>query len=194
MPAFTLSRRRALLGVACALAALLIGSRVLGSPRPAVDSASPPFPTPIEAAPAASPTEVVVDVVGAVRRPGVYRLRSGSRVADAIAKAGGPTARADPAPVNRAAPLVDGQQLLIPARSRLRPAPGPGPPAPSAPLSLSSATPEELDTLPGIGPVTAQKIVAYREQNGPFTSVDELDAIAGIGSKRLESLRGLVVP
>jgi competence protein ComEA len=194
MPAFTLSRRRALVGVACALAALLIGSRVVGSSPPAMESPSPSFPTTIEAAPAAAPTEVVVDVVGAVRRPGVYRLRPGSRVADAIARAGGPTAKADSALVNRAAPLVDGQQLLVPARSRLRPAAGPGPPAPSAPLSLSSATPEQLDALPGIGPVTAQKIVAYREQNGPFTSVDELDAIAGIGSKRLDSLRGLVVP
>ncbi|HEY7397917.1 MAG TPA: ComEA family DNA-binding protein [Gaiellaceae bacterium] len=141
---------------------------------------------------------IVVDVVGAVRRPGLYRLARGSRVADAVTRAGGLTRRAERAAVNLAAPLADGEQVVVAARG----APGVsaaaagtgGAPGPSAPISLSVATAEQLDALPGVGPVTAQKIVAYREQHGPFTSVAELDAIPGIGPARLDELKGLVVP
>jgi len=139
---------------------------------------------------------LVVDVAGAVRRPGLVRLPKGARVSDAIARAGGLTAHAERDSVNLAAPVSDGQQVLVPARG----SPGIGTPggaaggAASGPVSLSSATAEQLDTLPGIGPVTAQKIVDYRAQHGSFTSVDGLDAIPGIGPARIAELQGLVVP
>jgi competence protein ComEA len=140
---------------------------------------------------------LVVDVAGAVRRPGLVRLPKGARVSDAIARAGGLTAHAERDSVNLAAPVSDGQQVLVPVRG----SPGSGLPggagaggAASGPVSLSSATAEQLDTLPGIGPVTAQKIIDYRAQHGSFTSVDGLDAIPGIGPARIAELQGLVVP
>jgi competence protein ComEA len=136
---------------------------------------------------------LVVDVVGAVRRPGLVRLREGSRVADAIAHAGGLERSAERAGVNFAAPVADGQQVLVPRHGAVAAAGGAGA-AVAGPVSLSSATAEQLDALPGVGPVTAEKIVAYRQQHGSFRSVDELDAIAGIGPSRLADLRGLVVP
>jgi len=142
------------------------------------------------AAPAAR-SLVVVDVVGAVRRPGVYRLPSGSRVETAVARAGGLTAHADLAAVNLAAPLADGEQVVVAARGTGGVGAGA---APGAPVSLSTATAEQLDALPGIGPVTAQKIVDYRQQHGGFASVADLDAIPGIGPARLQNLQGLVVP
>jgi len=153
------------------------------------------LPASSSARPRAAPG-LVVDVEGAVRRPGLVRLPSGSRVADAVARAGGPTRRADRSGVNLAAPVSDGQQVVVPRAG----AAGGGVPtaaggaASSGPVSLSSATPEQLDALPGVGPVTAQKIVDYRTQHGAFHSVDELDAIPGIGPARLADLRGLVVP
>ena len=135
---------------------------------------------------------LVVDVVGAVRRPGVYRLRAGARVQDAVVRAGGLTRRADPLTVNLAAPLADGEQVVVSARGS--PGAGGSGAAAGAPVSLNTATAEQLDALPGIGPVTAQKIVEYRQQHGGFTSVADLDAIPGIGPARLQNLQGLVVP
>jgi competence protein ComEA len=138
---------------------------------------------------------IVVDVVGAVAHPGLYHLPQRSRVADAVARAGGLTRRAERAAVNLAAPIADGQQILVAARGSPTGAAGAvGSSATANPLSLRSATAEQLDTLPGVGPVTAQKIVAYRQEHGPFTSVEALDAIAGIGPARLADLKGLVVP
>jgi competence protein ComEA len=138
---------------------------------------------------------IVVDVVGAVAHPGLYHLPQRSRVADAVARAGGLTRRAERAAVNLAAPIADGQQILVAARGSPTGAAGAvGSSATANPVSLSSATAEQLDTLPGVGPVTAQKIVAYRQEHGPFTSVEALDAIAGIGPARLADLKGLVVP
>jgi competence protein ComEA len=137
---------------------------------------------------------IVVDVEGAVRRAGLVRLASGSRVSDAIARAGGLTARAERTAVNLAAPVSDGQQVLVPARGAGGGAVGGGGGAAAGPVSLSAATPEQLDALPGIGPVTAQKIVSFRQQHGAFHSVDELDAIPGIGPARIADLKGLVVP
>jgi competence protein ComEA len=136
-----------------------------------------------------------VHVVGAVRRAGLFRLRDGSRVADALARAGGPTRHADLTAVNLAAPLFDGQQVVVPRRG----APGvagavPGPPGSGMKVSLASATVEQLDELPGIGPVTAQKIVDWRTTHGPFRSVDDLDDVPGIGPARIEQLRDLVTP
>ena len=142
---------------------------------------------------------LVVDVVGAVRRPGLVRLREGARVADAIARAGGLGRKAERAGVNLAAPVADGQQVVVPERGAalaggLSAGGGGAGGAPAGPVSLSAATAEQLDGLPGVGPVTAQKIVAYRQQHGAFRSVDELDAIPGIGPSRIADLRGLVVP
>jgi competence protein ComEA len=143
---------------------------------------------------AATARLLVVDVAGAVRRPGLYRLPQGARVADAVARAGGLARHADPALINLAAPLADGEQVLVSAQGGGAGAVAAGGASPSAPVHLNSADAEELDGLPGVGPVTAQKIVTYREQHGPFTSLDGLDAIPGIGPARIASLKGLAVP
>ena len=136
---------------------------------------------------------LVVHVVGAVRRAGLFRLPEGARVADALTRAGGPTARADLSLVNLAAPLADGQQVVVPRRGPPGSAPA-GAPATGVKVSLAMATVEQLDELPGIGPVTAQKIVDWRATHGPFRSVEDLDAIPGIGPARVEQLRDLVTP
>jgi competence protein ComEA len=142
---------------------------------------------------------VVVHVAGAVRRPGVYRLAGGQRVADAVERAGGATRRADLGGVNLAAKLEDGRQIIVPRRGAAGAAGGPASTgssggaasaaAPAAPVNLNTATPEQLDTLPGVGPATVQKIVEYREQHGGFGSVEELGQVSGIGEKRLAALR-----
>jgi competence protein ComEA len=155
---------------------------------------------PVHAAGAAParPTLLVLDVAGAVRRPGLVRLPQGSRVADAIARAGGFTRHAERSGVNLAAPVADGQQVLVPTRGVAGAAGGGAGGAasggPAGPVSLSAASAEQLDALPGVGPVTAQKILAYRQQHGAFHTVDELDAIPGIGPARIANLQGLVVP
>jgi competence protein ComEA len=136
-----------------------------------------------------------VNVVGAVRRPGLYRLKDGSRVADAVIRAGGPTPKAQIEVLNLAARIADGEQIVVPRRGVGIPAAAAsGGVAAAGPVHLNSATLEQLDALPGVGPVTAQKILDYRQQHGVFGSVDELDAIVGIGPARLEQLRGLVAP
>ncbi|HET9242892.1 MAG TPA: ComEA family DNA-binding protein [Gaiella sp.] len=135
---------------------------------------------------------LTVHVVGAVRRAGLFRLREGARVADALARAGGPTRRADLAAVNLAAPLVDGQQVVVPRRGAAGATAGA--PVAGSKVSLAVATVEQLDELPGIGPVTAQKIVDWRSTHGPFRSVEDLDAVPGIGPARIEQLRDLVTP
>ena len=135
--------------------------------------------------------KLFVHVVGAVHRPGLFRLKDGTRVADAVARAGGPTSRADLSAVNLAAPLVDGQQVIVPRRGPDgMPAALAGTSAPGAKVSLASATAE----LPGIGPVTAEKIVDWRTTHGPFRSVDDLDDVPGIGPAHIEQLRDLVTP
>lgn len=185
------TRARALAIVGAALVVLVVLGKLLA--HAGAPSAARPRPAPIPVA--APPPEVVVDVVGAVRRPGLYRLREGGRIADALASAGGTTAKADLELVNLAAPIADGEQIVVPRRGAAGPASGAGASAaPTGPVHLSTATVEQLDALPGIGPVTAQKIVDYRTAHGAFHSVDELDAIAGIGPARLEQLRGLVAP
>jgi len=153
---------------------------------------APLAPHAARVAPAARP--LMVDVAGAVRRPGLYRFELGSRVADAIARAGGLARRAERTAVNLAAPLADGEQVLVAARGSPSVGAAGAPSGTTGPVSLSSATAEQLDTLPGVGPVTAQKIIEYRQAHGPFTSVDGLDAIPGIGPARLADLRPLVVP
>ncbi|MDX6598226.1 MAG: competence protein ComEA [Gaiellales bacterium] len=134
---------------------------------------------------------VVVHVVGAVRHPGVYRMAAGSRARDAVRRAGGAGPRADLGSVNLAALLADGEQVHVP--SRVRPggatATGSRAPAPAAVVHLNGASADDLDSLDGIGPALAERIVAYRVAHGGFRSVDELDEVTGIGPVRLEALR-----
>jgi competence protein ComEA len=191
MPSLPIPRRHALVAAAVLLAVLALAGRMLASAgAPSVQPVAPLVP---EAAPATE--QLVVHVAGAVRRPGLYELKEGSRVSDAVARAGGATAKADTAAVNLAAPLADGIQVLIPSRIAGAAGAGAGGAGGAAPrVSLSSATIADLDALPGIGPVTAQKIVDYRSQHGGFGSVDDLDAIPGIGPARIEQLRDLVTP
>jgi competence protein ComEA len=140
---------------------------------------------------------VVIVVAGAVRRPGVYRLSSGARVEDALQRAGGATHRADLSQVNRAAKLEDGRQILVPLRASASLAAGGGAAAtapgaaatPVVPLDLNTANLEQLETLDGVGPATAQKILDYRTAHNGFGSVGELDQVPGIGPKRLAALR-----
>jgi competence protein ComEA len=139
--------------------------------------------------------DLVVHVSGAVRDPGVYRLPDGSRVTDAIERAGGPAGAAMPDAINLAAPLADGQQITVPARSRAPVGVGASlPGATDGAISLGSATLEELDTIEGIGPVTAEAILAFRDERGGIASVDELDQISGIGPTTMEALRARLQP
>jgi competence protein ComEA len=150
---------------------------------------------------------IVVHAAGAVSRPGLYRLPRGSRVADLLDAAGGPTLETDLDRVNLAAPLADGQRLYLPRRGEVSPSVvgpdggagsggGAGPGASgsasaSAPIDLNTATAEQLDALPGVGPATAAAIVAHRERNGPFTSIEGLLDVRGIGPAKLEAIRDL---
>lgn len=138
--------------------------------------------------------ELVVHVAGAVREPGVYRLPLGSRVTDAVERAGGMAGAANPDGVNLAAELADGQQVVIPARGTGAAAGSAGAAAAEGPISLGTATVEQLDTIEGIGPVTAQDIVEFRTQNGGVSSVEDLDAIPGIGPVTMEALRAAAQP
>jgi competence protein ComEA len=185
--------RRLAAAALLAVVALVVGLRHVGGHG----GAAPPLvvaPVRPRAAPVAARASIVVDVEGAIRRPGLVRLPKASRVADAVARAGGMTARAERSGVNLAAPVSDGQQVLVPGGGVAGAAAATAGSGPAGPVSLSSATAEQLDALPGIGPVTAQKIVDYRTQQGAFRSVDELDAIPGIGPARIAQLQGLVTP
>ncbi|MFD4789778.1 helix-hairpin-helix domain-containing protein [Streptomyces sp. NPDC058459] len=140
--------------------------------------------------------QIVVDVSGKVRDPGIRRLPSGARVADALKAAGGvrPGVRAEG--LNRARFLVDGEQIVVGAPGAPGAAGGPAPAGvtSSAPVSLGTATVEQLDTLPGVGPVLAQRILDYRTQHGGFRSVDDLRQVDGIGDRRFSDLRARVGP
>ncbi|MDO0927766.1 ComEA family DNA-binding protein [Streptomyces sp. TG1A-8] len=158
-------------------------------------------------APATPGGEIVVDVTGKVREPGIRRLPAGSRVADALRAAGGARPGVSTDGLNRARFLVDGEQVVVGAPAGV-PAPPPGsgagtgagpagPPVgagPAAPVSLSTATVDQLDALPGVGPVLAQHIVDYRTRHGGFRSVGELRQVNGIGDRRFSDLRDLVRP
>jgi competence protein ComEA len=193
MPEIPFDRRRVLaVGVVALLVLVVVAKLLLRPARPAVP---PPVRIAAPVADASEPARLFVNVVGAVRRPGLYRLKDGSRVADAVIRAGGPTPKAQIELLNLAARIADGEQIVVPRRGLANPAAAAsGGAVSTGPVHLNSATLEQLDGLPGIGPVTAQKILDYRQQHGAFGSVDELDAISGIGPARLEQLRGLVAP
>lgn len=210
------TRGQLILYGAVVVAVVLLGARYLRQAPDPVAGGGPRTGTPAAAdrTLTTAPAEAVtVHVAGAVRRAGVYRLKAGERVDDALRRAGGATAKADLGAVNLAAKVEDGRQILVPERVR---GGAPGTPAgagaagggvggvggvgaapaaraaPGVPLDLNTATLEQLDTLPGVGPATAQKILAYRDEHGGFGSVDELGQVPGIGDKRLATLRELV--
>jgi competence protein ComEA len=138
--------------------------------------------------------DVVVDVTGAVRHPGVYRLPAGARVTDAVERAGGAGSGAALEAINLAARLSDGQQVLVPEQGPGGAAPSTGAGAEEGPISLGGATVEQLETIDGIGPVTAQDIVQFRDEHGGLSSVDQLDQVSGIGPATMESLRARLQP
>ena len=204
--------RRAVAGlVVVAVAALLLAfvlwelSRPVSRPAAAVQRTSSEVgraPAQVHPAPSATTAVVVtVHVAGAVRRPGLVQLPSGARVSDAVAQAGGPTSKAAVASVNLARPLVDGEQVVVLTKGQA-PVGGVAPTAGSAPaaggssqgtvVDINTATVEQLDGLPGVGPVLAQRIVDWRTRNGRFSAVDELREVAGIGDAKFADLRGRV--
>ena len=210
-----LSRSELAAYAACVVLVVLLGWRVLRSDGGAstapmqrsgatrTTGASPDAPS-VSVAPARDGS-AVVHVVGAVRWPGVYRLRLGQRVEDAIRRAGGASGATDLQAINLAAKIADGQQVVVPRRAVAAGgsgaagggavpggAAGGGGAAPSGPINLNSATAEQLDTLDGVGPATAQKILEYRTQHGGFASIDDLAQISGIGPKKLEALKARV--
>jgi competence protein ComEA len=162
---------------------------VLAEPRGA------PVPAPAAATPSTVAAPILVDVAGWVRAPGVYEFVAGARVIDAIEAAGGARPDAELQALNLAAPLVDGTQILVPRRGQAPPVgsvPGSSTSATGGLVNVNTATAAELETLPGIGEVTAQAIIDYRTEHGPFTSVDELLDVTGIGDVTLENIRELV--
>jgi competence protein ComEA len=195
MPEIPFDRRRVLVAIVVLVVVLAVGGRLLLRPK----TAAVPPPVRVAApARAAAATKLFVYVVGAVRRPGLYQLADGSRVADALARAGGSTRKAQLELVNLAARVADGEQIVVPRRGAPVAAVAAGASSAGAattgPVHLNTATLEQLDSLPGVGPVTAQKILDYRRQHGSFRSVDELDAVPGIGPARLAQLREAAAP
>ena len=160
-------------------------------------SSALPIATSIVLSTATLPTSVVVYVAGAVATPGVYRLAAAARVTDAVAAAGGPGTDADLDVVNLAAIVTDGERIYVPRVGETVPVVIGGPVAvdetiPAGPVNVNSATADQLDVLPGVGPTTAASIVAYREQHGRFQTVEQLADVRGIGPAKLDALRGLV--
>lgn len=151
-----------------------------------------PLQTP--ASPTTTGPGVTVHVVGAVKKPGVYQLPAGSRITDAVDAAGGLSKHAQPQLVNLAAKLVDGQQVILPGTAPGEQLPSVQPGPSSSKISLNNADSQTLQELPGIGPALAERIIDFRSKNGPFTSVEELDAVSGIGPALLSQLSELVVP
>jgi len=198
-----LSRAQLLVYAAIAVAVLLVGARWLRSDDVAAGEAAGVAEVEQSSDHGAfelerGGDELVVHVAGAVRDPGVYRLPEGSRVTDALERAGGATAAALPDGVNLAAVVADGQQVVIPAGTEAAAAgsaasaalPGAAP----APIGLGMATVEQLDTIEGIGPVTAADIIEFRDEQGGLSSVEDLDQISGIGPATMEALRESLQP
>jgi competence protein ComEA len=193
-----LSRTQVVVYGAIAVALLLVGARAVraegGGEQSYAAEASGETRLGADFSIGGESPDVVVHVAGAVVRPGVYRLPAGSRVNDAVERAGGAGGEAELEAVNLAARLADGQQVVVPER---------GPAGVGAviaggeaegPISLGTATVEQLDTIDGIGPVTAQDIVEFRDQHGGLASVEQLDQVSGIGPATMESLRARLQP
>ena len=185
-----LSRSQRIVDAAIAVGVLLVGARWIRSD----DGGSAPggggvsFAADAEAAGGTDSRDVVVHVAGAVRRPGVYRLPAGARVTDAVRRAQGLAPAAVQDGINLAARLSDGQQVVVPRRGAA------GAAAAEGPVSLGTATVEQLDGIEGIGPVTAQNIIEFRDQHGGLSSIEELDQISGIGPSTMEALRAELQP
>lgn len=193
-----LSRSQVFVYAAVAIGLLLVGARAIRAEGGDVPAA-PPAQLSTDSGGGLSLSsgdgpDLVIDVAGAVRRPGVYRLPAGARVVDAVARAGGAAPGALLEGINRAARLTDGQQVVVPERGPAAVAGVAGAPAESGPIGLGAATVEQLETIDGIGPVTAQKIVEYRDQRGGLASVEQLDQVSGIGPATMESLRARLQP
>jgi competence protein ComEA len=192
--------RAELIGVVVVAAITLAGaglwySRSLPKPVELTAEPAPPVPAPGSATPAVAPTPILVDVAGWVRHPGVYEFVTGDRVIDALDAAGGARPGAELQALNLAAPLVDGTQVVVPKHGQtpaVGVAPGSEGGSSGALVNVNTATADELESLPGIGEVTAQAIIDYRTENGPFSSVDELLDVSGIGDVTLENIRELV--
>ncbi len=176
---------------AIGVAVLLLGIRAVREPgTEPPGSGAALAQTPVGGAASPANGDVVVHVAGAVADPGVYRLPAGSRVADAVERAGGASARGDPDSVNLAARLADGQQVVVPGRGA-----GEGTvAAEDGPISLGSADQADLETIDGIGPVTAADIIAFRDEHGGVASIEDLDEVPGIGPATIESLRERLQP
>jgi competence protein ComEA len=180
--------------VLAALGVRYVNGRAADERRPSATAASRPGASAVRVETGGA-RPALVHVAGAVRHPGVYRLDDGARVQDAVRRAGGPRRDADVNAINLAVKVADGQQVVVPRRSAspLTPAAtgtGAGAAAvPAPPVNLNTATVEQLDTLDGVGPATAAKILAWRTQHGGFRSVDDLGQVPGIGPKRLAALR-----
>ncbi len=182
---------RILLIAVAAVAVLALGWRTVHQSGPPRASYTQTAATATAPADASGPQVVVVDVVGAVRHPGVYRLAGGARVQDAVRRAG-IAAGADLAGLNLAERLADGEQVVVPRRGQPVPATGGGATGTTTIVHLNSATLEQLETLDGIGPSLAQRIIDYRTTHGGFRSLDDLDQVSGFGPARMAALHGHV--
>jgi competence protein ComEA len=189
-----LSRSQIAVYAAVAVALLLLGARAIRAEGDdtQVNSFSSSGGGSLQVSSGGGP-DVVVDVTGAVARPGVYRLPAGARVTDAVQRAGGPIGAAMLEAINLAARLADGQQVVVPRKGTAASA-AVAATGEEGPISLGMATVEQLDTIEGIGPVTAQKIVEFRDDHGGLASVAQLDEVSGIGPATMESLRARLQP
>jgi len=181
-------------GLIVVLAALLGGAGlwyVRALPKPVTIAEESPGAAEQVASPTPSAPPIIVDVAGAVRRPGVYEFAEGERVIDAIERAGGALPKADVSLLNLAAPITDGTQILVPKAGPAAPGASPAPAggAPTGLINVNTATATELEALSGIGEVLAATIVEYRTTNGPFIAVDDLLDVSGIGPATLDEIR-----
>ena len=201
-------------GVGVAVVALVVVVSLRGSPPPVevgLPRAGPPGPSGSSSSGSSSSpagpeaaqgsegpdSKAFVHAAGAVVRPGVYPVPTGARVTDVVGAAGGPAADADLQQLNLAAKVADGERVYVPRRGEISPTPvgpgtgdsGTGGSMPSGPVNLNTATPDQLEGLPGVGPATAQAILDYRKEHGRFTNVDELIDVRGIGEAKLAALR-----